>query len=138
MEKREFGLQLRREDQYRFVVEFAEEGAAPLVMDEPKPLGDGQAPNAAAVLGAAVGHCLGASLLYCLERSRLEVADLRVQVSGTIVRNERGRLRIDGLRVTLQPDMVPVHAAKMQKVPGPVRGLLHRDPKRTRRDRRAG
>jgi len=65
------------------------------------------AANAARLLAAAVGHCLGASLLFCLRRSRIPVKQLRVTVAGTLVRNERGRLRIGEIRVSLAPDITP-------------------------------
>ena len=40
--------------------------APAILFDEPAPLGEDQAPNAASYLGAAVGHCLAASLAFCL------------------------------------------------------------------------
>ena len=105
METREFALQLQLEEGYRFSVDFGQDQPT-LTMDEPAPLGRGEGPNAARVLGAAVGNCLGASLLFCLQRSKVEVRQLSVEVAGTIVRNERGRFRIAGLRVRLLPGLV--------------------------------
>lgn len=102
MEAKEFAVQLHLEQGYRFSVDFGQAMPA-LIMDEPAPLGRGEGPNAARVLGAAIGNCLGASLLFCLQRSHVEVRDLRVEVAGTIDRNEKGRLRISGLRVRLLP-----------------------------------
>jgi len=46
-------------------------------------------------------------LLFCLRRSRIPVKQLRVTVAGTLVRNERGRLRIGEIRVSLAPDITP-------------------------------
>ncbi len=102
METKEFALQLQLEDGYRFSVDF---GASfqPLIMDEPEPLGHGEGPNAARVLGAAIGNCLGASLLFCLQRSKVEVQGLRVEVAGTLARNEKGRFRVAAVRVRLMP-----------------------------------
>jgi len=60
-----------------------------------------------------VGSCLSASLLYCLRKSRVEVAELRTKVEGTIVRNERGRLRIGGLRVRLAPEVTQEQRERM-------------------------
>ncbi len=104
METREFALQLQLEEGYRFSVDFGQ-AFPPLLMDEPEPLGRGAGPNAARVLGAAIGNCLGASLLFCLQRSKVEVKELRVEVAGTIVRNEQGRFRIGGVRVRLMPGL---------------------------------
>jgi organic hydroperoxide reductase OsmC/OhrA len=43
----------------------------------------------------------------------VEVAALRTTVESTIVRNERGRLRIGGLRVRLAPDVTPEQRERM-------------------------
>jgi organic hydroperoxide reductase OsmC/OhrA len=105
MEQKEFAVELTLEDGYRFSVDFEQEGVPPLLVDEPEPLGRGEGPNAARLLGAAIGNCLGASLLFCLQRSRVEVLGLKVAVDGTIVRNEKGRFRIDSVRVRLDPEV---------------------------------
>ena len=94
------------EEGYRFRVDFGD-GRGVLLMDEPAPLGDGSGPNAAAVLGAAVANCLSASLLFCLRKARVEVRSLGADVEVTSSRNERGRLRVSGVRVQLHPDLAP-------------------------------
>lgn len=105
MADREFAVTLDLKDGYRFDVDFQQEGVPGLVMDEPDPLGAGAGPNAVRVLGAAIGNCLGASLLFCLRRSHIEVGSLRVDVTGTVVRNEAGRYRVGEVRVKLHPDV---------------------------------
>jgi len=102
-----FALTLTLQGGYAFTVDFGQEGVDDLMVDEPPPFGAGRGPNAARLLAAAVGHCLGASLLFCLRRSRIPVKQLRVTVAGTLVRNERGRLRIGEIRVNLAPDITP-------------------------------
>jgi uncharacterized OsmC-like protein len=77
--------------------------APPLLLDEPKPLGGNRAPNAAALLGAAVGNCLAASLTFCLRRARVDVEGLTASVTTHVTRNERGRHRITGIDVELDP-----------------------------------
>ncbi len=94
------------EEGYRFKVDFGD-GRGVLLMDEPAPLGDGSGPNAAAVLGAAVANCLSASLLFCLRKARIEVRSLGADVEVTSSRNERGRLRVSGVRVQLHPALAP-------------------------------
>jgi organic hydroperoxide reductase OsmC/OhrA len=74
-------------------------------MDEPPPLGEGRGPNAARILGAAIGHCLSASLLFCLKKTRVEVSAMETKVTGTVERNEKGRLRIGTIRVQLSPEI---------------------------------
>jgi uncharacterized OsmC-like protein len=113
MEQDRFALTLTLQDGYAFTADFGMAGVPDLTLDEPPPLGAGVGPNAARLIAAAVGNCLGASLLFCLRKSRIHVKQLRVSVEGTIVRNERGRLRIGEIRVRLAPDVVPQDRDRM-------------------------
>ncbi len=117
METREFALQLQLEEGFRFSVDFGQ-AFPPFTMDEPEPLGHGEGPNAARVLGAAIGNCLGASLLFCLQRSKVEVKELRIEVAGTIVRNEKGRFRIGGIRVRLMPGIAAADKERIERCLG--------------------
>jgi organic hydroperoxide reductase OsmC/OhrA len=114
----EFAVTLDLKDGYRFDVDFLQDGVPGLVMDEPDPLGAGAGPNAVRVLGAAIGNCLGASLLFCLRRSHVEVGSLRVDVAGTVVRNEAGRYRVGEVRVKLHPDVAPADVERMGRCLG--------------------
>ncbi len=76
---------------------------ASVVFDEPPPLGDSRAPNAAEMLSAAIGDCLAASLTFCLRRSRIDVQHMTAEVTTHVARNERGRLRISAIDVQLEP-----------------------------------
>lgn len=105
------GLTLR--DGYAFNVEFPDDDVPAMVVDELPPLGESNGPNPARLLAAAVGSCLSASLLFCLRKSRIEVTELRTTVEGSIVRNERGRLRIGGIRVRLAPEVPPEQRDRM-------------------------
>ena len=101
-----FEVKLERVEEYRFDVELGDKANTVLVMDEPAPLGSDSGPNAARVLAGAIGHCLSASLLYCLDKSRIDVADVHAHVTGSIVRNPDGRLRLGALNVKLQPTLL--------------------------------
>ena len=100
-----FTVDLTLRDGYAFNVEFAD-GEGP-------PLGEANGPNPARLLAAAVGSCLSASLLFCLRKSRIEVEELRTIVEGTITRNERGRLRMGGIKVRLVPQITPEQRERM-------------------------
>jgi organic hydroperoxide reductase OsmC/OhrA len=100
-----FAVTLDLEQDYRQAVHFGLSGAPPFLVDEPPPLGAGAGPNPARVLAAALGSCLGASLLFCLRRARLDPSALHTEVDGSLVRNERGRLRVGAVRVHLQPTL---------------------------------
>jgi uncharacterized OsmC-like protein len=110
-----FEVTLSRHDDYRFDVDFHDGSGTTLHMDEPEPLGDGTGPNAARVVAAAVGNCLSASLLFCLGKARIDVADVETRVTGTLVRNERGRMRLASLRVHIEPDVGGVPPEKIQR-----------------------
>ncbi len=94
---------LSREEGYRFRVRFDLEGMGELIADEPAPLGEGRGPDPSRLLAAAIGSCLGASLLYCMGRARLPVEGLEATVDVLIGRSPEGRLRIRGMEARLSP-----------------------------------
>ena len=110
-----FSFTMDLEDGYRFLVDFEQEGVPGLLMDEPQPLGDGTGPNAARVLAAAIGNCLSASALYCLRRARIEVHGIHTTVSGSLKRNDAGRLRVSGIRVLIEPVVEQSQQPRMQR-----------------------
>ncbi len=84
-------------------------------MDEPEPVGAGSGPDASRVLAAAVGDCLGASLLFCLRKSRVDVSGLGVAVEGVLARNEGGRWRIRELNVVISPDVAEEDRKRLER-----------------------
>jgi uncharacterized OsmC-like protein len=110
-----FEVTLSRHDKYQFDVRFKDASGTSLRMDEPEPLGDDAGPNAARVIAGAIGNCLSASLLFCLDKARIDVADVETRVTGSIVRNERGRMRLGSLKVHIQPDVGSVPPEKLQR-----------------------
>jgi len=92
-------------ENYRFRVGFDNEAKTELIMDEPRPVGEGAGPNASRVLAAAVGNCLTASLLFCLRKARIDIADIRSTAKVTVARNEEGYWRIQKLDIVLEPDV---------------------------------
>ncbi len=86
----EIKVKLSREEEYQFIVSFSNDKISNIRMDEPQPLGDGNYPNAGSLLAAAVGNCLCSSLLFCLQKSRIDVDGMQAEVSTTVVRNELG------------------------------------------------
>jgi organic hydroperoxide reductase OsmC/OhrA len=98
-----FTIHLEQEEGFDFRVKFDWPDNADLLLDEPEPLGKRHGPNAARLVAAAVGNCLSASLVFCL-RSKFKEnpGPLRASVTGQLARNERGRIRIGGLRVRIE------------------------------------
>ena len=115
MEEKGFDLTLSLDEGFQFDTTFDGEKMANLLFDEPAPLGEDEGPNAARVLGAAVGNCLSASLLFCLRKARVNVAGMQTRVHGRIARNEQGRFRIAGLQVTLAAEIPPEDQARVDR-----------------------
>ena len=115
-DERTYRTTVRLAHDYEFVAEF-DDLATPssLVLDEPPPLGGDHGPNAAAVLGAAVGDCLAASLAFCLHKSRVNMDHLEAEVVTHIGRNERGKLRIVAIDVALKPEIDDADAGRLRR-----------------------
>lgn len=96
-----FEVEVDQAEQFQFDVSFPGKPYEGMRLDEPEPLGEDAGPNAARMLGAAVGNCLSASLVFCLRDSDVELEDVHASVEGTLVRNEDNRLRIGQLDVTI-------------------------------------
>ena len=108
-----FTMDLR--EGYRFLIDFDQDDVAPLLVDEPPPLGEGEGPNAARLLAAAVGNCLSASAVYCLRRARIDVEAMRTTVSGSLQRNDAGRLRIGAIEVRIEPVVAESEQPRMRR-----------------------
>ena len=98
-----FTITLQQEEGFDFRVKFDWPDNPELLLDEPEPLGHRHGPNAARLIAAAVGNCLSASLVFCLKtKFKQNPGPLRATVTGTLARNERGRMRIGGLAVRIE------------------------------------
>lgn len=117
-ESHDFSVTLTLDGDYRFMVDPELPGAGGFVVDEAPPIGGGTGPNPARVLAASMASCLGSSLLFCLRKARVDVRSLRVEASGTMTRNERGRLRIGGVDVRLYPDVAAEDIPRMERCLG--------------------
>lgn len=104
--ERTFRVDLRHLDGYRFESRASEDGRAhgdPFASDEPDPVGGASAPATPALLGAAVGHCLSASLLESLRHAHVAVSDCTTEVTAVVRPNAAGLPRIDHVDVVLRP-----------------------------------
>ena len=102
-----FSLHVEQIDGFEFRVKFDQEQFAPLLLDEPPPLGHDTAPNAARVLAAAIGNCLSASLVFCLKKAHVAASGVTADVNVEIVRNESRRLRVGKVDVKLHTNLAP-------------------------------
>jgi uncharacterized OsmC-like protein len=113
-----FRIELTLDEGYSFRVDPGQAGAQPFVIDEPPPLGAGHGPNPVRVLASALASCLGASLLFCLRKARVEVKALSVHATGTMGRNERGRLRVASVAVELRPTIAEADVDRLDRCVG--------------------
>jgi len=109
----EISMDLRKG--YKFLVDFHEKGVEPLLVDEPPPLGEGHGPGASKLLAAAVGNCLSASALFCLNKAHIEVRGMRTTVRTTKARNEANRLRIGRIEVKIVPEVAEGDIPRMKR-----------------------
>lgn len=91
---------LRQHSGYRFEVRFGA-GMAPLLVDEPPPLGGGTGPSPMQLLAAAVGNCLSDSLYFALRKFKQSPEPIESMAQAVVGRNEHGRLRVQRIHVRL-------------------------------------
>lgn len=98
-------VELVQKERYRFEASFPGSGLGTLVVDEPRPLGEGAGPGPTRALATAVGHCMSSSLVFALARAHIPCTPLRTSVSVEVARNEKGRLRVSriGLAIATRP-----------------------------------
>ena len=104
-ELKTFSLSLELLENFEFKIDFDEYGY--IITDEPPPLGKGEGPNPARLVGAAVANCLCASLLFALQRKKQQLPTLRADIKGEIDRVD-GFWRIVKINVDMQADIAEV------------------------------
>jgi uncharacterized OsmC-like protein len=114
-EERTFDLTLEQVQSYEYSARLDWSDVEPIIIDEPEPLGARHGPNASRLVGAAVGHCLSASLRFCPEKAKQQVRRIDAHVVGTVRRNESGRWRIGRLDVRLTLDVVTPQPERLQR-----------------------
>ncbi|MES9833931.1 MAG: OsmC family protein [Candidatus Thiodiazotropha sp. DIVDIV] len=96
-----FTIHMEQEEDYAFRVKFDLKKAPDVIMDEPPPLGERNGPNASRMLAAAAANCLSASLMFCLAKEEVPSNNVSTEVTCTIVRNDKKRLRVGRLDVRI-------------------------------------
>ena len=102
----QISVTVTRQDKYKFLVDFGSD-IAKTVADEPAPLGDGAGPSPTQLLAAAVANCLSSSLLFAHGKFKEDPGRLTTTVSCEVGRNDRNRLRITGMKVTITLGVAP-------------------------------
>ena len=113
-----FAISLTLQRDYQMLVQFDAPVEETLLVDEAPPLGAGFGPAPSRLLASAVLSCLSASLLFCLRKSRIDVDELKARAEAELERNEKGRLRIARINVTLEPVLGEEDATRIQRCVG--------------------
>ena len=109
----EFQITVDQTKDYEFVVRFKPEQPE-LHMDEPPPLGHDSGPSASRILAAAIGNCLSASLVFASRKQGVQLTGVHASVKVQIGKNERKRLRVQHVAVTIDPRIAPEDAEKLK------------------------
>lgn len=111
----EISVTVTRQDKYKFLVDFGP-NLAQTVADEPPPLGEGTGPSPQQFLAAAVANCLSASLLFAHGKFKEDPGRLLTRVACEIGRNERNRLRVTAMKVTITLGVAPESLGHLERV----------------------
>jgi len=103
MDDKQLTVTMEQVGGFEFLVKFGE--GMELLMDEPSPLGADKGPSASKVLSAAIGNCLSASLLFCLQKARVDTRGLKTIVTTNITRDEKKRMRVGSSHVRIDVDL---------------------------------
>src|SRR5579872_5155178 len=104
-------VSIRQEADYRFANQFAD-GAPMVYVDEAPPFG----PSPTQLLGAAIGNCLTASLLFALRKYHLDAEPLSAEVDVSVGRNADNRYRVARMTVRLKLGAPAAGLAHLQRV----------------------
>ncbi len=107
-------ITLTRQANYKFVVDYGS-GMPGAIMDEPPPLGAGEGPSPVHALAAAIASCLSASFVFALGKFKEDPGPLTMTATCAIGRNERNRLRVTGIDLTMTLGTAPQSLAHLDR-----------------------
>ena len=101
MSEAHVSVEVAQHARFSFEVTFAGTDLSPVLTDEPPPLGEGRGPNPVRLLAAAVASCLAASLLFALQKQRVDPQPVGAHIDVDMEQNDTGRVRVGAMAVTL-------------------------------------
>jgi uncharacterized OsmC-like protein len=104
--QRHFGARIEFVEGFKFQSQAFEGDAlhgAPVISDEPDPIGTNAGPSTPSMLAIAVGHCLSASLVETLRHAGIHVKSSTTEAIAVVAPNEDGNPRIKRIDVTIRP-----------------------------------
>ena len=117
MAESERSIHLVQQHDYRVAITW-DDAAAPIIADEPPPMGGGAGPSPSRLLLAAVGNCMTDSLVFALRKFKLEAEPVSARARAEVGRNAEGRQRVLSIAVELSITTVPDDAAKLARALG--------------------
>ena len=115
-ERETIQLTITQESDYAFRVAFDDTALPSLLADEAPPLGSGKGPDPGRLLGAAIGNCLSASLLFALRKFKNQPGTIVARVRIEHARNERKRLRIGKVAVEIALPEAAADYAEIERI----------------------
>lgn len=109
-------LTITQDSDYAFRVAFDDTSLPTLLADEAPPLGRGMGPDPGRLLGAAIGNCLSASLLFALRKFKNAPGTIVARVRVDHARNEKGRLRIGKVAVEITLPEAAAEYAQVERI----------------------
>lgn len=102
-------------ENYVFEIDFGEFGK--IITDEPEPLGQGEGPNPARLLGASIANCLAASLMFAIRKFKGDPGEVSAEITLSMHR-VNGRLMVEKTDVVLQLSNAYENLPSIEKVLG--------------------
>ena len=106
---------ITRQNKYQFLVDYGA-GIPSSVADEPPPLGDSAGPSPVQLLAGAIANCLSASLLFAHGKFKEDPGRLIATATCEVGRNEKNRLRVRAIHVTVSLGVPPESLGHLDRV----------------------
>lgn len=108
---------ITQQQNFQFLVDFGD--AIPTMMaDAPAPTSEGTGPDPEHMLLAAVANCLSASLLFSLQKFKQDAGGITTKATCTLGRNEKNRLRVQMIDVSIQIKKPGVEVEHLDRILG--------------------
>lgn len=108
-------VSITRQQHYRFLVEFGP-NYAPVIADEPPPIGGDAGPSPQHFLAAAIANCLAASLIFACRKYKEDPGALSAAVTCVTGRNQENRLRVLNIEVKLKLGTPPERLPHLKRI----------------------
>jgi len=113
--EKEYSINIRRIESYKFEIDFNLEKADKIIVDEDPPQGNNEGGDPSRMLAASIAHCTMSSLLFCMEKSRATVGEMSAKAKVAFGRDENKRLRITDIRLDIDVKVPDADIPKLQR-----------------------